>query len=325
MLGAVQSQDYAGAKWAIGMRARGVSDADIERDFNDGAILRTHVLRPTWHFVAQEDLLWMQRLTGPRVEARMAPYNRHLELTPAIFAKSNTAIERALSGGRFLTRRQLKLALDRARIRTEGTQRLAHIVMHAELEGLICSGPRVGKQFTYALLAERAPNARDWSGDEALAELTRRYFAARAPATVQDFAWWSGLTIGQCRRGVEALGTALDVCTLDDVQYHVPAGFSLPRAVITATQLLPNYDEYFIGYRDRSAIGARLRSTALVTGGNALIANVVAVGGQLVGGWKRLQGKDDVHVSLNLISPLTKAERGRVDAVVEQLRRFSKR
>jgi hypothetical protein len=195
-------------------------------------------------------------------------------------------------------------------------------MMHAELKGLICSGPRAGKQFTYALAAERVVRSRDLSGDEALAELTSRYFASRAPATVHDFAWWSGLTIAECRRGVEAAGAALDVCVIDDIRYHAPSGFTLPQSGVTTAHLLPNYDEYFIGYRDRSAIGARLRSTALVTGGNALIGNVVAVDGQLVGGWKRHQGKNDVNVAFNLIARLTKDERDRLALVVEQLRRF---
>lgn len=321
-LGAVQSQDYPGAKWAIGMRAKGLTDADVERSFNAGEILRTHVMRPTWHFVAPEDLRWMQRLTAPRVVAKMAPYNRTLELTPVVLRKSSAIIERSLAGGRFLSRTQLKAALDRARINTEGTQRLARIVMQAELEGLVCSGPRVGKQFTYALLSERAPRSRDLSGDDALAELTRRYFASRAPATVHDFAWWSGLSIGQCRRGIEALGKELDISVVGDVRYHAPRGFTLLRATSKSAHLLPNYDEYFIGFRDRAAIADRIGSLDLVTGGNALISNVVIVDGQLVGGWKRKQGKGTLEVDLTLIAPLASAERARVDAAVAQLQRF---
>ncbi|MEQ1693125.1 MAG: winged helix DNA-binding domain-containing protein [Gemmatimonas sp.] len=324
MLGAVQAQDYVGAKWAIGMRAHGLKDADVERAFNAGEILRTHVMRPTWHFVAPKDLRWMQRLTAARVHAKMAPYNRTLGLTPAVLRSSNTIIERALGGGTFLTRAQLKAALDGARIHTDGTQRLARLVMHAELEGLVCSGPRVGKQFTYALLAERAPVSRDLSGDDALAELTRRYFVSRAPATVQDFAWWSGLSIGECRRGVQMLGRELEVCTLGDDSYHVPRGFTLPRATSQLVHLLPNYDEFFIGFRDRAAIGDRIGSIALVTGGNALIANVVLVGGQLVGGWKRREGGGDLDVDITLHARLTSAERARVAAAVAQLRRFAK-
>jgi hypothetical protein len=321
-LGAVQSQDFAGACWAIGMRSTGVAEAAVHRAFDDGEILRTHVLRPTWHFVPAEDLAWMQQLTGGRVVALMASYNRTLGLTPAVYRKSRAVIERALTEQPYLTRTQLKAALDRARINTEGTQRLAHLVMQAEVDGLICSGPRMGKQHTYALLSTRAPSPRRLDGDEALAELTRRYFASRAPATVQDFAWWSGLTVSRCRAGVQLLGRELVPLTIDDVQYHVPPEFELPRAANTSVHLLPNYDEFFIGYRDRSAIAQRLQSVGLVTGGSALIGHVVTVGGQLVGGWKRITRESSTEVVLALQTALSPAERRRLDARVTQLQAF---
>jgi hypothetical protein len=321
-LGAVQSQDYAGACWAIGMRARGLTATDVNAAFDAGEILRTHVLRPTWHFVPPEDLGWMLQLTGPRIAALMAPYNATLGLTPAVFRKSSKVIERALTEHRFLTRAQLKAALDAARIDTEGTQRLAHLVMHAEIEDLICSGPRIGKQFSYALLSERVPSARRLDGDEALAELARRYFASRTPATAHDFAWWSGLSVSTCRSAVQLLDAALERTTIGDVEYHVPPGFELPRGSSTAVHLLPNYDEFFIGYRDRSAIAERLGSETMITGGSALIGHVITVGGQLVGGWKKVQRKAATDVQLTLLSPLSTSERKRLDARLAQLQRF---
>ncbi len=321
-LGAVQSQDFPGACWAIGMRATGLTEAEVHRAFDAGEILRTHVLRPTWHFVPAEDLAWMQQLTGGRVVALMATYNRTMGLTPAVYRKSQAVIERALTEQPHLTRTQLKMALDRARINTEGTQRLAHLVMRAELDGLICSGPRMGKHQTYALLSARVPLPRRLDGDEALAELTRRYFASRAPATVHDFAWWSGLTVSQCRTGVALLGRELVPKTIGDVLYHVPPDFELPRATNTSVHLLPNYDEFFIGYRDRTAIAQRLQSVGLVTGGSALIGHVITVGGQLVGGWKRVHQKGVTHVQVTLMSPLSAAERKRLDACISQLRIF---
>lgn len=190
----VQSQDYAGASWSVGQRVGGATDDAVAAAFDDGRILRTHVLRPTWHFVAPEDLRWMLALTGPRIAGAMASYNRKMELTRAVFARANRAIERALRDGRHLTRAELKTHLERARIGTSGLNRLAHIVMQAEIDGVVCSGPRVGNQFTYALLEERVPACRAWDRDEALGELAKRYFRSRSPATVHDFAWWSGLT-----------------------------------------------------------------------------------------------------------------------------------
>lgn len=325
-LGAVQSQDFAGAVWAIGMRARGHMAPDIAQAFNAGAIPRTHVLRPTWHFVASNDLRWMQRLTAPRVLAKMASANRSLGLTPAVLRKSATTIEKALAGHRYLTRTQLKAVLDRAKIHTEGTQRLAHLVMHAELDGLICSGPRMGKQFTYALLDERVSSSRDLSGDDALTELTRRYFAAHAPATVQDYAWWSGLSITECRRGIRLMGAEILTLAVDDITYFVPSDFDWPQthtAARPAVHLLPNYDEFFIGYRDRGVIADRLGDLRLVTGANALLTHVIVIGGQLVGGWKRTLGASGPAAVPTVLVPITRAERTALDTEIERFARFS--
>jgi hypothetical protein len=172
-LGAVQAQDYPAAKWGLALRAPGVSDADVERAFEEGDILRTHVLRPTWHFVAPSDIRWMLSLTGPRVHAAQAYYYRILGLDPKTRRRSRAAVERALRGGAALTRAELALVLKRHRIAVDGL-RLAHLMADAELEGVVVSGPRKGKQFTYALLEERAPGAPDLPREEALAELTLR-------------------------------------------------------------------------------------------------------------------------------------------------------
>jgi hypothetical protein len=169
-LGAVQAQDYAGARWALGQRLRDVTDEAIETAFADGSILRTHLLRPTWHFVAPADIRWLLALTAPRVVAALAYNDRALGLDAAVFARSNDVIARALEGGRQLTRPELERALGRAGIATNG-QVLAHLLMHAELDGVVCSGPRRGKQFTYVLLEERVPPARCLARDESLAEL----------------------------------------------------------------------------------------------------------------------------------------------------------
>jgi hypothetical protein len=315
---AVQAQDYAGAKWALAQRTSGVSDADVEAEFTRGAMLRTHVLRPTWHFVAPEDLRWLLKLTGPRVNALMAHYDRRLGLTAAVYRRSQSVIEKALAG-KFLMRSEIAEALARGKIRCSG-QKLGHIMMRAEMDGVVTSGPRRGKQFTYALLDERVKPAPEKERDEALLELTGRYFATRGPATVQDCAWWSGLTVADVKRGIQAAGRALQREEIDGREYwSVERDF--PKASPTA-HLLPNYDEYFIGYKNRSAIGERLGSVKRVTGGNALIAYVVCVDGQLVGGWKRTIDKKKVEVKLDLIARLEPSERRRVDAEITRFRDF---
>lgn len=321
-LGAVQAQDYAGAKWALAQRTRGATDADIERELTDGKILRTHVLRPTWHFVAPEDIRWMLALTAPRVSAFMAYYNRQLELTPAVFRRSNAAIAKALQGGEHLMRKELRAVLERARIGRISGQRLGHLMMQAELDAVVCSGAMRGKQFTYALLDERVPRAPSLHRDEALLELTRRYFGARGPASTHDFAWWSGLTIGDVKRGIQIAGDELAPIEVDRKKLWLSAtARPLPKAKPSA-HLLPNYDEYFIGFKDRSAFGQRLRSVKSVTGGNALMAHVVVIDGQLVGGWKRTLGKKSLVLTFDLPTRITPGERRNIAAAAGRFGEF---
>jgi hypothetical protein len=320
-LGAVQSQDYAGAKWGLGQRLRAATDATLEREIDDGAILRTHVLRPTWHVVAPEAIRWMLALTAPRVSAMMASMNRRLELDRNVFRRANAVFERALRDGGFLTRTELRAHLERSGIAIATGQRLGHLVMQGELDGVLCSGPRRGKQFTYALLEMRVPAAPTPTREEALLELTRRYFSTRGPATVRDYAWWSGLTVAEARRGIEHMGTDLERVTIDDQPYWRPAGRRTPRAVPSA-HLLPNYDEYFIGFRDRRAIAARIGNPSPVMGASALVPHVIIVDGELVGTWKRELVKDKVIVTLRYQTRLASQESSRIARAVESLGRF---
>jgi hypothetical protein len=286
-LGAVQAQDYTGAKWAVGQRTKSATNADVEGAVSRGEILRTHVLRPTWHFVLPEDIRWMLALTGPRIAKAMHNYNEKLGLTAALFRKSSAIIEKALRDGAHLTRTELGEILRRNRIPDTSGTRLAHLMMQAELDALVCSGPCRGKQFTYGLLDLRAPAGASIDRDEALGRLAVVYFKGRGPATTHDFAWWSGLTMGDSRRAIEIAGTALTPVRVGEKQMWMVERESPAPPVKRRAHLLPNYDEYFIGHRDRSAIGHRLEHVDPVTGGDASISNVVFINGELVGGWKR--------------------------------------
>lgn len=314
-LGAVQAQDYPGAKWALGMRARGTSNASIQAEVDAGHILRTHVLRPTWHFVTASDIRWMLALTGERVNRTMGYYSTMFGLDEKVFARSRAIMEKVLAGGNALTRQELRAHLERKIGPTVG-QRLGRVVMHAECVGLICSGPMRGKQFTYSLIEERAPKAKLLDRDEALLELAMRYFPTRGPATPHDFSWWSGLTVADAKRAIDIGGKTFESVELEDRRYWQGAGTRdvSPRP---SAHLLPNYDEFFIGYKNRGAIGQRLRSSRSVMGGSALIAHVIAVNGQLVGGWKNL-----AKPQLTLGVKLTPAERRLVDAELKKLSAF---
>ncbi len=319
-LGAVQAQDYAGAKWSIGLRLRKTTDADIDRAFDTGDLLRTHLLRPTWHFVTPADVRWMLALTAPRVHAANAGRYRALELDAATFERGNAVLAEALHGGRHRTRDELRALLNDAGIPMDAEQRLAYLLMQAELNGLICSGPRKGRQFTYALLEERVPPAPALTRDEALAELTRRFFTSRGPATEHDFAKWSGLTVTDARHGLDMVAGELRRDTVDDRSYWRSRSTPRARETSPTVHLLSIYDEYISGYRDHQGADGGYGSR-LVGLGNAL-QYIMVLDGRIVGTWKRTLTRTTVRIETAPFRRLTAAERDAVALAAEQYGAF---
>jgi winged helix DNA-binding protein len=311
--GAVQSQDYAGAKWALGQRT-GLHDASLDRAFDAGEILRTHVLRPTWHFVAPADIRWMLELTGPRVHCAMAYYGRQYGLDPKTLSRARVAIQRALKGGTHLTRAEIAAVLKKAGIDAQGI-RLGLLLMHEELDGIVCSGMRRGKQFTYALLDERVPPAEALSRDEALAALTVRYFTSHGPATVRDFVWWSGLTVKDAKAGLAMAGKALVEESADGLTYwSSPTERSRVRVTSPLVHLLPNYDECLIAYKDRGNIGHVATPSDPRLKRLGVFYHQLLVDGRLAGSWRRSVGRKSVAIEVLPHRTLTKAERKALDA-----------
>ena len=321
-LGAVQSQDYAASKWGISQRTVGLTDAQIEKEIDDGTIVRTHVLRPTWHFVAAADIGWMLALSAPRVHQANAYWYRTLEVDEALARRSRPILTKALRDRKHLTRAELGHALTKAKLNVATAQRLACIVMRAELDGVICSGARRGKQFTYALLEERVSGSKTIDREAALFVLARRYFSTRGPATVDDFAWWSGLTKADAKRGAEMAASQLEHETIDGRSYWSPPSKRAVRISTPLAHLLPNYDEYFVGFKDRSAFGARVQSSGGEPMPNALAGNILAVNGQIVGGWRRTLIGGKVIVEPKPLIPLSKAEQRSVEVTARRLGRF---
>jgi hypothetical protein len=229
---------------------------------------------------------------------------------------------KVLKDGKHLTRAELGAALTSAKIQVAKPMRLACIVMRAELDGLICSGARRGKQFTYALLEERVARPEALERDAALFELARRYFTTRGPATVADFAWWSGLTKADAKRGVEAAATDLEHQSIDGRSYWFPAAERRVRTSSPLAHLLPNFDEYFVGLKDRSAFGARLESSGVKPRTTALAGHALAVNGQIVGGWRRTLVGRTVVVEPKPLIRLSEAERRAVGVAARKLGRF---
>jgi hypothetical protein len=321
---AMQAQEYAMAKWAIGLRLPQAKDDQIEKAFNKGEILRTHLMRPTWHFVAPKDIRWMLALTAPRVHAINAYWYRKLELDKKAMSRILRVITKSLQGNQ-LTRQELTDELSRAKITGDGI-RIGYMLMYAELEAIICSGPRKGKQFTYALMDERvAADQKKFKHEEALAALCSQYFISRAPATVQDFVTWSGLTVKDAKAGIEMIGNDVRKESYEGKAYFFSEKSSkIKSKVAFPTFLMPDYDEYGMSYKDRSALFLSDDDATFIKGGTQRDNNIVynrmlIIDGQIAGTWKRSIEKNKIEVEVVPFAPLRKIKQ---EAVAKAIKRF---
>jgi hypothetical protein len=302
---AMQAQDYNQAKWAIGARLPHLTEDQIESAFNRGDILRTHLMRPTWHFVSPEDIYWLVGLSAKQIKSSMKTRNRQLELTEEVFKTSQEVIIKALEGNRHLTRDELSEFLNAAGISTK-EQRLPHILMEAEIDRIICSGPLKGKKQTYALLEERVPNKIELTTDEALALLARKYFTSHGPATLADFTWWSGLPVSLARKTVALNGNHLLSETLNNETYWVAENHT-NNPVLDSAFLLPAFDEYLVSYKNReAAIGSEDLPKAVSK--NGIFWPIVVINGKISGIWKKIVKMDSLIVEIENFRPHSKVE-----------------
>ena len=296
-LGAVQSQDYRGGLWAVGLRSKGANESTVEKALEDRSILRTWPMRGTLHFVAAEDAPWMLRLLAPRVVASLRGRYQQLELEPAVFLRARKAFEKALRGGGQLTRDEMYGLLRSARITPEG-QRGIHILQRLAQDGVLCFGPRKGKQQTFVLLDEWIPVGKQRPRGEALAELALRYFRGHGPATAQDFAWWTGLTLAEAKSGVDAAAAMLGRDSFGGRHYWGPQTEPAIARLKPTALLLPPFDEILVAYRDRGASLDPAHSRHL----KSLLSPTIAFQGRIVGTWTRARGKHGVTIEPRFFS-----------------------
>jgi hypothetical protein len=300
--------------WAIGTRLESGTQADVEQAITDGRIIRTWPMRGTIHFVPSEDAKWMLKLSASRLIASDARRLKQLELTVETMTRCQGLFSEALSGGKRLTRSEMMSLLEDAGIRTDG-QRGYHILWYCSQVGTICPGPMQGKQQTFVLLDEWSPEARELSHDDALAELAERYFFSHGPATVHDFARWSGLTVTDARKGIQLVGSMLISDEIDGQEYWMKADAALANGDDDSRiYLLAGFDEYIIGYKDRSAVVDAEHMQKIVPGSNGIFQPTIVIGGQNVGTWKRRLRKNAVDITLNPFMPLDNLEERVLDA-----------
>ncbi len=314
----IQSQDYPNARWGLGQRVENTTDLSIQKAYDEGIILRTHVMRPTWHFVLPQDVVWMLELTAPRIKRILTTYNKALELDESIFEKSCKIISERLKGNNFATRKELAMTLSGEGIKASG-QRLGHIVSWAELDGIICSGPMRGRQFTYALISERAPKALHLTREQSLQELAKRYFASHGPACTKDFSWWSGLTMKEALLGIEM---NVDLLSFEDNKTPYYYFDTKVEKITNQAYLLPNYDEYGIAYQNRIHFHNPENDKYLGVRGNANFQHLLILNGHGAGTWRKILKKDTVIVEVAPFTTFSIEEKIQIEKTVEKYGKF---
>jgi len=318
-MGAMQAQDYPGALWSIGLRSQGLTQKDIEAAITNREIVRTWPMRGTLHFVAAEDIRWMLTLMTPQVISATAARRRQLELDDATIANARSIIETALSGGKCLTRDDLCELLDSKGISPKG-QRGIHILLHLSEQGILCFGPHQGKKPTFVLLDEWIPKSRTISRDESLHELAVRYFISHGPASLKDFAGWGKLPLKDARLGIELAHQDITKTAIGGIDYwHSPSLEAFDRH---SAFLLPGFDEYMLGYKDRTPSLIAEHSSKIVPGGNGMFLSTIVIDGQVVGTWKKNIRKNAITLELLPFTPITDDRIKRLEQAATHFGRF---
>lgn len=302
-LGAMQAQNYPMVKWAVGMRLKSATIQTVEKALMDGEILRTHVMRPTWHLVAAEDIRWMLKLSAQRVIAANESYAKghDLEISEELYTKSHNLLEKILCGKKSLTRQEIAEHFNRSGILVDN-HRMTRFMVRAEQVGIVCSGEDKGGKCTYALLEERVPPVSEITKDEALARLARSYFRSHAPAVLQDFIWWSGLPVSEAKQAIYLIESELTAKQWNGQTWYIHEACRTRGKVSGSLHLLPSYDEYLLGYKDRTDVLPKEHYSKAFTN-NGLFYPIVLCNGQVVGNWDRAVKKKGIDLSHSCFMP----------------------
>ncbi len=299
----MQGQDLPGVKWAVGVRASDVRASDVEAAFDAGEIVRSWPLRGTLHLVLAVDLPWMLALTAERSLASGVQRRAALGISDADVERAQAVVVDALPGRRALGRAALLAAIEAGGVSTAG-QRGYHLLWYLAQTGTLLMGPSDGSRQAFARLDAWIPNPRRLERDAALGELARRYFQSHGPATVDDLARWSGLTLREVRRGRDVAAGELATIEVEGTTYHLEPEVLRAADLASCVLLLPGFDEYVLGYRDRSAVLAPERGDAIVPGGNGMFKSTIVVDGEVVGTWSRRVAARTVQIDASPFAPL---------------------
>lgn len=319
-MGAIQSQAFEMAKWAIGMRLSGSTNSSIEAAVNQGKIVRTHILRPTWHFVAAEDIHWMWELSAPRIRPAFIGYGKMIGADESLIIKSHKVIEKLLADGNHLTRAEIQELLIAGGIPADNNL-MNQIMCRAEVEGIVCNGKLKGNKQTYALLHEWIPKTASPAKEEALEKLARKFFNSHAPATLQDFVWWSGLTTTQARQGIEAIKHDFAEEKINDKVFRLKSNTEIPEKTPESALLLPAYDEFIVSYKERSEIMDKENASKIISR-MGIFTPAAALNGRIIGTWKGIAKKEKYEAGLSFFSKTDEIHAHKFDAAKNRLKGF---
>lgn len=300
-MGAMQAQDYGQAVWAVGLRTKEPSLAAVEKAITSRKILLTWPMRGTIHFVPAEDAKWMVQALAARRVATDGYRQRQLGIDATMLKKVERLFISALKGGKCLTRPEIMQLLEDANISTQN-QRGYHLIVYFAITGLICQGPLEGKKQTFTLLDEWVPHARQLTREQGLGEIAKRYFTSHGPATIPDFANWANLSLTDAKFGLEAAKASLAAKEFEGKQFWMSKEVAAHAKPATGLHLLPGFDEYMLGYKDRSAVLEAQHASKIVPGGNGVFKPTIVVDGQIVGIWRRVFKKSAVDMTFEAFS-----------------------
>jgi Winged helix DNA-binding domain len=329
--GAMQAQDLASVLWSLGARLPGTTVGDVEAALERREALRTWPMRGTIHLVPPRDARWMLDLMGVRALAGAGARRAHLGLDDDVAGRAVDVLGEALAGGKRLTRSECVAVLEQAGISGSG-QRGYHLLWYASQRGVTCIAPNIGKEQTFVLLDEWVQgDHRRPDRDEALATIAVRYFRSHGPAPRQDFTGWTGLPAADARRGLSAAGERLTTVEVDGREMVLdpavldtdldPAAAD-PRDDVLA---LPGFDEYLLGFKDRSLMLAPEHKQAIIPGGNGVFQATIVRAGRVVGTWKRSVSRSRTVVSVLPLVALRAGDRRRVERAMEPYAHFTGR
>ncbi len=320
-MAAIQAQDYEAALWAIGLRSRkGTTRDDVIESLRKGENVRTWLMRGTLHISSPKDTRWLIEPTRESLQRTAAKREENRGLSKSAVERCKATLLNALQGGRAITRSEAYGLFEAAGVPSNNNLGY-HMLYRAAWDGLICFGPQKGKEQTFVLLEEWAPDHTTYPEEDILKELALRYFSGHGPATLEDFVWWTGIRMNEARKGIEMASSKLTRVEMNGSSYYTRGKEAVREGTLGRMFLLPGYDEYILGYRDRSMALGDI-SFRKIAHSNGVFLPVIVSGGRVVGTWKRQSKGKLIKILIQPFGRFGTHDLSKVNEAADDYRRF---